>query len=73
MNAATRAFCDVMTDVAHLMRFQDTQNIQRGVWDNIPADVRKRFVKQGYVKIQKYRVILTELALEVMEYREATA
>lgn len=74
ISKAREIFIDVMRDVVILCRFRDSQVMQRGVWEaQVAADIRKRFIDGGYVKIERNIVYLTADGLEVLEYREATA
>lgn len=66
-------FTDVMRDVVALCKFRDRQYIQRGVWDaQVPADVKARLMVWEYVVVCKNVVYLTEVGLEVIEYRQTT-
>lgn len=73
ISKAREIFTDVMRDVVVLCRFRDSQVMQRGVWDTqVPADIKRRFIEAEYVKIERNIVYLTQVGLEVLEYREAT-
>lgn len=74
ISKAREIFTDVMRDVVVLCRFRDSQVMQRGVWEaQVPEDIKARFVRAEYVKIDRNIVYLTTTGLEVLEYREATA
>lgn len=70
-----RAFIrDVMNTVTSdcyvLKQFGEKHQIQRAMWDRVPADIRERFIKQEYVEVLAEVVLLTGFGMAVLAYRE---
>jgi hypothetical protein len=63
----------ILLDCHNLGKFRDSQSLQRGRWNNIPAAQRKRLMDLGYVKVDEMVVYLTREGLTVLGYKEATA
>jgi len=63
----------IITDAFHMLKFVQSQSIQRGVWDNIPAESRKRMLDLDYIRVTPNVVYLTNEGLAVLGYNEVNA
>lgn len=60
----------IMSSAYYLKKFAKSHSLQRGVWDNIPAECRKAIISLGYVKVDENVVYLTLEGLAILGYKE---